>query len=347
MLSISEIKTLPDFSNHAEIIPISDAESGLEAYIAIFNHRGTFPSLGATRWWPYEQSSDAASDALRLAKTMACKAVMAETPYGGAKAVIRATTNDPLKRAAQLRAYARAVQSLGGQFITGTDVGVSDADLDILMAETSFIIGKGVASAYYTSVGVFLTIEHLMSEKKGESLRGKRVAIQGLGKTGEELARLLLKAGVIVYGTDISDEKCTAVKKQLPDVHIVAPNELVSVPVDVFAPCGVGGALTPEVVRQLTAQMVVGAANNQLADSTADTILSERGIWYTPDFMVNAGGLLSVIDQYEHGAASDERIMDAVKKIPGRVGAILNMSQVSGSPVGSYSELEALRKMTA
>jgi glutamate dehydrogenase/leucine dehydrogenase len=222
---------------------------------------------------------------------------------------------------------------------------VSDADLDVLMAETSFIIGKGVASAYYTSVGVFLTIEHLMHEKNGESLQGKRVAIQGLGKTGEELARLLLKAGVIVYGTDISAEKCSAVKKLLPDLKVVAPGDVLSVPVDVFAPCGVGGALTIEVVRQLTAQMVVGAANNQLADSSADTILSERGIWYAPDFMVNAGGLLSVIDQYEHGTASEERIMDAVEKIPGRVVSILNASQASGSPVGYYAEREALQKM--
>lgn len=288
----------PDFDGHEGVHVFNDTKSGLRAVIAVHNtHLG--PSAGGTRLWSYADTNDAITDALRLSKAMSYKNAMAGLELGGGKGVIiRPETH--FDRSALFVAYGRAVNSVGGQYITAEDVGVSPDDMRIIKTQTNFVAGldEGPAASGdpspVTAEGVFRSIKVAVRHAMGlESLNGLRVAVQGLGHVGYSLCEHLHRDGAHLIVTDINKAVLERAKVEFGAV-IVEPDEIHAVTADVFAPCALGGAISETSLPDIRASIIAGAANNQLASADMGEALRQRGILYAPDYVVNAGGIINV-----------------------------------------------------
>jgi valine dehydrogenase (NAD+) len=225
---------------------------------------------------------------------------------GGGKAVI---WGDPaqLKSEALLRAYGRFVESLNGRYYTACDVGTYVSDMDLIARETSFVTGRSVEhggagdSSILTAWGVFQGMRAAAEHVWGSpTLAGRTVGINGLGKVGKHLASHLIEDGASIVATDVSPAALEWARVTHPQIQLVADTaELLSANLDVYAPCALGGALDDDTVPAITAKIVTGGANNQLAHPGIEKLLQERGILYTPDYVVNAGGVIQVADEIE------------------------------------------------
>ena len=288
---------------HEQVVFCHDPSTGLRAIIAIHS-TALGPALGGTRFYPYGDEVTALADVLRLSRGMTYKAALAGLALGGGKAVI---IGDPAtdKTEALLRAYGRFVQSLGGRYITACDVGTSVPDMDVVARECDYATGRSTGmggagdSSILTAYGVFqgmrAAAEHLWG---APTLSGRRVGIAGVGKVGHHLVAHLLEDGAAVVVTDVSQQAVQRVLATHPTVEVVRDvAALVRSPLDVYAPCALGGALDDETVAVLTATIVCGAANNQLAHAGIEDGLAARGILYAPDYAVNSGGLIQVADE--------------------------------------------------
>lgn len=292
-------------SEHEQVVFANDPATGLKAVIAIHS-TALGPALGGTRFHPYASTADAVQDVLNLSRGMSYKAALAGLDLGGGKAVI---IGDPAtqKSEALLRAYGRHVQSLGGRYYTACDVGTNSPDMDDIARECSFVTGRTVAhggagdSSVLTAYGVFQGMRAAATVAwGGPSLEGRTVGVAGVGKVGHHLVRHLVEVGASVVVTDVNAAAIELVRDELPGVQVVPTTAaLVSSQLDVYAPCALGNALTDEVVETLSARIVCGAANNQLAHPGIEKMLEERGILYAPDYCVNAGGLIQVADELE------------------------------------------------
>lgn len=288
----------PDFDAHEGVHIFSDAKSGLRTVIAVHNTtRG--PAAGGTRLWSYADPKDAVTDALRLSKAMSYKNAMAGLSLGGGKAVILRPDSN-FDRKALFEAYGRAVQAVGGKYITAEDVGVSPDDMRIIKTQTDYVAGldDGPAASGdpspVTAEGVFRSIKVAVKHAMGlESLRGLRVAVQGLGHVGYGLCEHLNSAGVHLIVTDINKAVLEQAREEMGAV-IVEPDEIHAVPADVFAPCALGGAISETTLPHIRASVIAGAANNQLASPEMGEACRQRGILYAPDYVVNAGGIINV-----------------------------------------------------
>jgi valine dehydrogenase (NAD+) len=291
-------------TGHEQVSYWQDPESGLRAIIAIYS-TALGPALGGTRFYPYATEDDALADVLNLSKAMAYKAACAGIDLGGGKAVI---IGDPAtdKTEALLRSYGRFVQSLGGRYYTACDVGTYVEDMDVIARESSFVTGRSPAhggagdSSILTAYGVFQGMRAAAEATWGSpSLSGRRVGVAGVGKVGHHLVEHLLEDGASIVMADVNRDALDRVRLLHPQVDVVEVDELVSQPLDVYAPCALGGAISDEIVGVLQAQVVCGAANNQLAHPGIEKQLEERGILYAPDYVVNSGGLIQVADEIE------------------------------------------------
>ncbi len=294
---------------HEQVVVAHDAASGLRAIIAIHS-TALGPGLGGTRFYPYPTTAAALADVLALSRGMTYKAAVAGLDLGGGKAVIM---GDPatLKTEALLRAYGRFVESLGGRYVTACDVGTFSADMDIVARETSHATGRSVDhggagdSSVLTAYGVFCGLRAAAETVWGDTdaadvLAGRTVGVAGVGKVGHHLVTHLLDAGAEVVISDVSAAAVMRVCDEHPQVRVAGSNEeLVAGQLDVYAPCALGGALNEAVVERLSARIVCGAANNQLAHPGVEKLVEERGIVYAPDYVVNAGGLIQVADERE------------------------------------------------
>jgi leucine dehydrogenase len=293
---------------HEEVVILRDAPSGLHAVIAL--HDTTLgPAIGGTRMRSYPSTEDALLDALRLAKAMTYKSAMAGMAYGGGKAVI---VGDParLKTPALLTAYAHAVERLGGRFHTGTDMGLDGSDVEVMARVTRYAShtapGSAVDAAGLAALGVFASIEQAARTLE-LPMRGLHVAVQGLGEVGGRLARQLAEAGARLTVCDVVPSRVETAVRELK-ATAVSPELIFDVDADVFSPNAAGGILDGETIPRLRCRAVVGAANEQLADEEAGRALHSRGILYGPDYVVNAGGLVSVLLET---SALDERAVIA------------------------------------
>jgi valine dehydrogenase (NAD+) len=292
-------------SEHEQVVFCNDQATGLKAIIAIHS-TALGPALGGTRFFPYASTSEALVDVLNLSRGMSYKAALAGLDLGGGKAVI---IGDPhtLKSEPLLRAYGRFVQSLHGRYLTACDVGTYSADMDLIARECSYVTGRTVEhggagdSSVLTAYGVFQGMRAAATVAWGtDSLAGRTVGIAGVGKVGHHLARHLIEDGASVVVTDVYAPAVARIVDELPDTAVVGTaDELVAAQLDVYAPCALGGALTDQVVEVLSAKIVCGAANNQLAHPGIEKQLADRGILYAPDYCVNAGGLIQVADELE------------------------------------------------
>ena len=292
-------------SEHEQVVFANDPGTGLKAVIAVHS-TALGPALGGTRFYPYATTADAVRDVLNLSRGMSYKAALAGLDLGGGKAVI---IGDPATQKTEplLRAYGRHVESLGGRYYTACDVGTYSADMDVIARECSFVTGRTVAhggagdSSVLTAYGVFQGMRAAATVAWGSaSLEGRVVGVAGVGKVGHHLVRHLVEDGATVVVTDVDAASVERVRAEHPSVSVVGSTaELVASTLDVYAPCALGGALADEVVEVLSARIVCGAANNQLAHPGIEKALEDRGILYAPDYCVNAGGLIQVADELE------------------------------------------------
>jgi valine dehydrogenase (NAD+) len=313
-------------ADHEQVVFCKDPASGLRAIIAIYS-TALGPALGGTRFFPYSSEDEALADVLNLAKGMAYKNALAGLDHGGGKAVI---WGDPVtdKTEALLRAYGRFVQSLGGRYITACDVGTYVEDMDVIARECRFVTGRSPEhggcgdSSILTAWGVFQGMRACAEHRWGTpSLRGRRVGVAGVGKVGHHLVTHLLDDGATVLVADIKQPALDRVRAAHPEVVVVTdPEALPREDLDVYAPCALGGALDDETVRTLSAKIVCGAANNQLAHPGIEKVLDDRGILYAPDYVVNSGGVIQVADEiegfvFERARAKATRIFDTTRRI--------------------------------
>ncbi len=337
-------------TGHEQVVFCHDEPTGLKAIIAIYS-TALGPGLGGTRFYPYATEQDALADVLNLSKGMAYKAALAGLDLGGGKAVI---IGDPtkIKTEALLRAYGRFVQSLNGRYYTACDVGTFSEDMDHIARECDYVTGRTVAnggagdSSVLTAYGVFQGMRAAAEVTWGApTLHGRTVGVAGVGKVGHHLVTHLVEDGANVVITDVDGAAIARVQTEHPDVHVVADaDELVASDLDVYAPSALGGALTDDVVEKLSAKIVCGAANNQLAHEGIEKSLQDRGILYAPDYMVNAGGLIQVADEL-HGF-SFERAKQRAEKIFDTTKSVFALAADEGVPPAVAADRLAERRMT-
>jgi leucine dehydrogenase len=279
---------------HEQLAFSSDPESGYRAIIAIHSTR-LGPAVGGTRVWNYATEEEAIIDALRLARGMTYKTAAAGLPLGGGKSVIIAD-NTSLNREQIFRLHGRFIETFGGRYKTGEDVGTSPDDMGLIRLETSHVAGLADRSgdpSPVTAFGVFRAIQAAANHRWGsDDLRGRRVAVQGCGHVGLHLIKKLAAAGAWLVITDISPERVKDVLQEV-DAEAVAPGEIYDVEADIFAPCAMGGIINDETIPRLRVEIVAGAANNQLLEERHGTAIEERGILYAPDYVANAGGVIN------------------------------------------------------
>jgi valine dehydrogenase (NAD+) len=290
-------------AEHEQVVRFRDDTTGLLGYVAIYS-TALGPALGGTRFRRYADEADALADVLRLARAMSYKNALAGLPHGGGKAVI---IGDPLtdKTPELLRAYGRFLESLGGRYVTACDAGTSVADMDVIDETCHWVTGRSPArggcgdSSVLTAYGLFEGMRAAAQVRWGSaSLAGRRVGIRGVGKVGSHLVGHLLQDGAEVMVTDVDPTAVARVLADHPGVEALPDGDaLVATPLDVLAPCSLGAELDDAVAAALSAQIVCGAANNQLAHPGVADTLAARGILYVPDFLVNSGGVIQVADE--------------------------------------------------
>lgn len=311
--------------NHEQLVYCSNKESGLRAIIAI--HDTTLgPALGGTRMWKYSTSEDALRDALRLSRGMTYKAAVAGLNLGGGKAVIIGDSATQ-KNEMLFRTFGKFVDGLAGRFITAEDVGTDVKDMEYVRMETKYVTGISKAlggsgdPSPVTAYGVYVGLKACAHAKwETDSLRGRKVAVQGSGNVARYLCEHLYNEGAEIYVTDIVEAK---IKKMLETVkaHVVKPDEIYDVDADIFAPSALGAVINDQTIPRFKFKIIAGCANNQLEDEDRHgQILLEKGILYAPDYVINAGGLINVANEIE-GYRQDramkqaEGIYDVLSKI--------------------------------
>lgn len=313
---------------------MGDPETGLAGVIVLHSTR-LGPAAGGCRFWHYADAALATTDALRLAEGMAYKNAMADLPLGGGKAVIRVPSG-PFDRAALFQAFGREVERLGGRYLTAEDVGTGVADMEQVRRQTAHVAGLPAAHGAvggdpspWTALGVFRAMEEAARRRYGSSLAGATVAVQGLGHVGSHLCDLLVEAGARLVVADL-DPARAAVLSARTGAQLVAPDAILDVPCDVFAPCALGGVLDRSGAARLKAQIVCGAANNVLATDTDGLRLAERGVLYCPDYVVNSGGIINVCA--EHLGWSLAEVEQRVGATGQRLGMVLDHAAAHGLP---------------
>ncbi|MFC9976775.1 Glu/Leu/Phe/Val dehydrogenase [Spirillospora sp. NPDC127200] len=311
---------------HEQVVFCQDEASGLRAIIAIYS-TALGPALGGTRFYPYGSEEEALADVLNLSRGMAYKNALAGLDLGGGKAVI---IGDPAtdKSEALLRAYGRFVQSLNGRYYTACDVGTFSEDMDLVARESRFVTGRTVAhggagdSSILTAFGVYQGMRAAAETVwGGPSLRGRRVGVEGVGKVGHRLVEHLREEGAEIVVTDVNEAAVERLRARHPDVEVVADNAaLIDSGLDVYAPCALGGSLNDETAAALTARIVCGAANNQLAHPGIEKVLADRDVLYAPDYVVNSGGVIQVADEiegfdFDRAKARATQIFDTTRRI--------------------------------
>lgn len=332
-----------EFDNHKTILKAVDPKSGLKAFIAV--HDTTIgPGLGGCRYWSgYASEDEALTDALRLSRGMTYKNALAHLPLGGGKSVIMGQPGRKTPTREEMLSFGRAVESLNGDYITAEDVGISVEDMTIVSEVTSHVTGlahddKTVTSgdpSPYTAYGVFLGIKASVKHKMGkDDLTDIKVAVAGLGHVGMDLCRRLHEAGAELMVSDIrQDVLDEAVQKY--GATILSTDDFVSADVDVLAPCALGNVVNDDTIDSIKAPIIAGAANNQLGTASKHgKVLHDRGILYAPDYVINAGGVISVAMSGE----KDTKTIERLEELGETLAAIFRQSERLNMPTFEVSD---------
>ncbi len=336
------------FDNHESVSFFSDADTGLRAIIAVHSSR-LGAAVGGCRMYPYSSEGAAIDDVLRLSRGMSYKSALAGLPMGGGKAVI---IGDPSadKTPALLRAFGDCVERLGGRYITAEDSGTTVADMACIAERTRFVSGlnagpsrHGGDPSPYTAYGVFRGIQQAWRVKKGETatLAGCRVLVQGAGAVGRHLIALLIAEGAQVMAADINADNLQ--KSVAMGASAIAQDEVFSVATDIFAPCAMGSVFTTANVMSIQAEVIAGAANNQLEGPEVAKILARRGILYAPDFAINAGGIIDVY--YQRSGGEHRQVISHIERTVSVLEQILRRAQCEQRDTHSVAEEMAEQRL--
>jgi leucine dehydrogenase len=335
--------------DHEDLLVHRGTRSGLACVVAVHcTSRG--PSLGGCRLWHYPEVDDAVADALRLSRAMTFKSAAADLPFGGGKGVIMARDGEPLtpgRRRDALLDFADAVQTLGGRYITAEDVGTSSRDMSLIATRTEHVAGlarsRGGSGdpSPLTALGVVEAILATVRRRFGEpGLRGRTIAVLGLGHVGSRVARLCAARGADLILSDVDSTKA-ALAEQLGALWM-EPARALQARVDLLAPCALGGVLDARSVGRLRCAAIAGAANNQLAEDGIADLLSERGILWAPDFVANAGGIINIAQ--EVGGYDPRAARVAVRRIGDTLDAVFDRAETTvSSPLAAAMDLARAR----
>ena len=305
LLKMDPVFGQASFDNHEQVVFCNDKDTGLKAIIGIHN-TVLGPSLGGTRMWNYANEWEALNDVLRLSRGMTYKSALAGLNLGGGKAVIIGDARTQ-KSPELIKKFGEFVHSLSGRYITAEDVGTTTADMDMIRDITPHVTGisesRGGSGnpSPVTAYGVYMGMKAAAKYKFGtDALAGKKVLVQGIGHVGETLVEYLAKEGADVYVTDINQDRVMEISRMY-GVRAFSGEDIYSAEVDIYAPCALGATINDDTVGRIRAQVIAGAANNQLAlEDIHGQILRERGIAYAPDFCINAGGIINVYAELVH-----------------------------------------------
>jgi leucine dehydrogenase len=321
------------FDNHEQIVFCNDKDTGLKAIIGIHN-TVLGPALGGTRMWQYNNEWEALNDALRLSRGMTFKSAVAGLNLGGGKAVIIGDAKTQ-KTPELMKRFGLFVHSLSGKYITAEDVGMETADMDLVREVTPHVTGisesKGGAGnpSPITAYGVYMGMKAAAQFKYGSAvLENKRIIVQGIGHVGESLVEHLTQEGAKVIITDINQARLDEVSAKY-GAEIYTGENIYNLNADIYAPCALGATVNDSTINQLNVDIIAGAANNQLANEAIHgEILSQRGIVYAPDFVINSGGIINVYAELE-GYGKDE-IKRKTENIYNTTLEILNNAEANG-----------------
>lgn len=324
-------KYMEDY-DYEQLVFCHDSVSGLKAIIAI--HDTTLgPALGGTRMWTYSTEEEAIIDALRLARGMTYKNAAMGLNLGGGKTVI---IGNPKKDKSEelFRAFGRYVQSLGGRYITAEDVGITVDDMEIVKRETDYVVGlrgKSGDPSPVTAYGVYHGMKACAREVYGnESLRGKVIAVQGLGHVGSALCKFLYDEGARLIVTDIFEENVKNVVKEFA-AEYVEPDKIYEIKCNIFSPCALGAVINDITIPKLKCDIIAGCANNQLKEPKHGDILMQKGILYAPDYVINGGGVINVAEELT-GCYERERALAKVSKIYDKILKVIEISKRENIP---------------
>lgn len=338
----------PDFDDHEGVHLFTDPASGLRAVIAIHSTK-LGPAAGGVRFWHYADSDGAITDALRLSRGMSFKNAMAGLPMGGGKGVVLAEKPGDSISQAQLEAFGRVVESLGGRYVTAEDVGMSEASMKVIATMTKHVSGLPVAAGSaggdpgpYTAMGVYLGVKAAAKRGLGaDVMKDVHVAIQGVGSVGGGLARLLAKDGARLTLADVNADRAKALAEEL-GAETVAADAILGIKADIVSPNALGAILTPESIAALQTTVVAGGANNQLATKAEGAALQARGILYAPDYVINAGGIINVGLEYL-GQGDQAEVNARIARIPDRLIEVWDESDRTGAPAADVADSIARR----
>jgi leucine dehydrogenase len=339
MMQVNELETVKEngvfakvsVMGHEQVVFCHDEATGLKAMIGIHN-TVLGPALGGTRMWQYASEQEALTDVLRLSRGMTYKAAISGLNLGGGKAVIMGDAST-MKTEAFLRRFGKFVESLNGKYVTAEDVNMKTRDMEYISMETKHVTGLSEARggggdpSPVTAYGTYLGMKAAAKKAYGnDSLSGKTVAVQGVGQVGMYLTDHLKKEGAKIYITDISEAKLKEVS-QRSGATVVGMDEIYDVDMDIYAPCALGATVNSKTIPRLKCRIIAGAANNQLEDEQTDgSHVQERDIIYAPDFLINAGGLINVYEEYL-GNYNRERAYGMAEKIYDTLLDILNVAE--------------------
>ena len=316
---------------HEQVVFCNDPSTGLKAIIGIHN-TVLGPALGGTRMWNYGSESEALSDVLRLSRGMTYKAAISGINLGGGKAVIIGDAKTQ-KNEAFLRRFGKFVNSLNGKYITAEDVNMKTSDMEYIHMETNHVtglpesMGGGGDPSPVTAYGVYMGMKAAAKKAFGNDLlAGRRVAVQGVGQVGMHLVEYLVKEGADVVITDLDEAKVKELCRRFK-ISGVEMNDIYDVEMDIFAPCALGATINTDSINRLKCSVIAGAANNQLKDELKHGyMIIDRGIVYAPDFLINAGGLINVYNEYL-GHYNRSRVMEQTEKIYDTCSRILKKAE--------------------
>jgi leucine dehydrogenase len=316
---------------HEQVVFCYDEPTGLKAIIGIHN-TVLGPALGGTRMWNYATEAEALTDVLRLSRGMTFKAAITGLNLGGGKAVIIGDAKKQ-KNEAFLRRFGKFVNSLNGKYYTAEDVNMNTSDMEFIGMETKFVtglpesMGGGGDPSPVTAYGVYMGMKATAKKVFGsDNLSGKKIGVQGVGSVGTHLVEYLVKENAKVTITDISTEKVKALSQKF-GVTGVDMDAFYDVDMDIYSPCALGATINDETITRLRCSMIAGAANNQLKDEAKHGYkLIDHRIAYAPDFLINAGGLINVYNEYL-GNYNRERVYSHAEKIYDTCLNILNLAE--------------------
>lgn len=333
------LEKLRAFDDHKTVKYVEEDDFGLRGFISIHRTNNKHPSFGATRVWNYSTERDALNDSLRLAKLMSYKSALAGLKCGGAKAVLIYSENSDVDKSKMLAMYAEKVNELEGRFVTGTDVGLVQKDVLPLQKISPYFAGLKLDPTTYTTFGLLLAVQtalhHVFDTRK---LTKRTFAIQGVGKIGTDFLRLIYGDAKEIYVSDIDMRRLRALKSKYPKIKVVEPEEIHKSKVDVYVPCALSFAISNTTVEEIGAKIIAGGANNQLSSNEVGASLFKKKIIYVPDYVANAGGLISVVNEYYNKDIEPDHLMENISGIGERVRKILKESESKGIPTNRIAD---------